>query len=252
MGAGDDGWRRVRHARHLGICPWHVTLFANDLEGVLSQGDTYRPDWADDRTPREGSVIVLSEGCDIDKAPTVLVATVELEADTERQLFDNVRAGRVWHGLHLEGLTPGGWVNLRKTRPLDKELLSGRLDRRIASMLAPARAALAGKMFSFLTRSLPRPVRYYVDEQGCVWSVAEVTRKHVARVEDQVRQRLQSPLNEGWLCFQAPTSSRRLNPVPHGWQFASDDSLKQMLATADGATTPTAHVLTAEEIARRG
>lgn len=96
---------------------------------------------------------MLSHGCDIDKTSKVLVAHLAGVADAPDGLWGNIRAGRVWHALHIPGTQ--FWVNLRDIRMVEKELLAERLDARSHGMTDDGRKALAAKVFSFLARVLP-------------------------------------------------------------------------------------------------
>jgi hypothetical protein len=208
-----------------------MTLFTAQLEARLSQGDLFASDWDNDRTPSEGSVIVLSEGCDIDyTSVTVLVAATFPEADTEGGLMNNIRGGRVFWALHLEGMTR--WVSLRTTHPIPKTFLQTRLDRRLCSMTPAGRMALAGKFFSFLTHSRPPKGRYFRDEQGVVWDVWEVKPIDIARLEDQFRKKVSPALGNGWLFMTSSRGSRRLISFPFGWQYLPDKEMAALLKAA--------------------
>jgi hypothetical protein len=97
----------------------------------------------------------LSHECEIDKSPaTILVVGLEVE-ERDRGLLGNIRRGRVWHALDLEGCSIQAWMNLRKIKTVPTQLLLDRLDRRINSMTVEGRRALAAKVFQWLTRTLP-------------------------------------------------------------------------------------------------
>ncbi len=208
-----------------------MKLFTAQLEARLSQGDLFASDWDNDRAPSEGSVIVLSEGCDIDYSPvTVLVAATFPEAETEGALMNNIRGGKVFWALHLEGMAR--WVSLRTTHPIPKTLLQTRLDRRLCSMTPAGRIALAGKVFSFLTHSLPPKGRYFRDEEGVTWDAWEVRAKDIDRLEDQFRKKISPTLTNGWLFMTSARGSRRLVPFPFGWQYLPDKEMALLLRAA--------------------
>jgi hypothetical protein len=207
-----------------------MTLFSALLESQLSQGDLFAPDWDNDRFPREESVIVVSEGCDIEHSDTVLVADTLSEAETSGDLIVNIKPGKVFWAFYLDG--SDRWANLRTIRPLDKAPLEERLDRRLHSMLPVGRLALAGKIFSFLTHTLPPRARHFRDAHGVVWDAWEVRPKDIARVEDQLRRKIDANLSNGWLFMTSTNGSRRLAPFPLGWQFLPDSEMTQLLNQA--------------------
>lgn len=102
-----------------------------------------------------GPVVIFSHECDIRKSPTILVADIESDADTEPGLLGHVRSARAFHGYYLDGCREPGWVNLRTIRPVLRDPLVERIDRRLHSMTDQGRLALAMKTFSFMTRTLP-------------------------------------------------------------------------------------------------
>lgn len=130
-------------------------MFATQLEAQLSAGDVFRQDWDSDRADSIGPVVVFSHDCDIDKNPAPLVAKIVADANTPSGLLGDIKRGRVWHALYLEGCAEPGWVNLRTIQPVARDLLLGRLDRRLHSMTPDGRLALAAKFFQFLARTLP-------------------------------------------------------------------------------------------------
>lgn len=226
-----------------------MALFATQLDAQLSQGDVFGPDWDNDRAPSMGSVIVVSEGCDIENSPdTVLVAKTLPDGETEPGLLANIRGGRVWRALHIEEL--GMWVNLRTIQPAPKEHFEGRLDRRLASMTPEGRNALAGKVFAFLTHRLPPRLRYFRDDSGVVWDAWEVRPIDIARLEDQFRRRVSPELLGGWLFMTSPVGSRRLSAYPFGWQYLPDEAMRALLQQATPADPRDAAALAADQAAR--
>lgn len=99
--------------------------------------------------------MVLSNDCDIDKSDTVLCVTVVPDEAATPSLLGDLKRGRVFHGLYLEGIEGGGWINLRTIAPVGRSLLLENLAQRLRSMTDDGRVALAAKVFGFLTRSLP-------------------------------------------------------------------------------------------------
>lgn len=130
-------------------------LFSASIENELCPGDVFRAGWDVDQAQSLGSIVVLSHGCDIDKSDTVLVSKVVSSQDTPRDLLGNLRAGRVWHGLYLDGSSEPGWANLRTIQPVEKAILLSRLNSRLHSMCEEGRQALAAKVYQYLTRTLP-------------------------------------------------------------------------------------------------
>ena len=130
-------------------------MFAPQLDPELSPGDIFGRDWDNDRAVRLGPVVVFSHGCEVDKCQTVHVASLVSDSDTDPSLLGNIRSGRVWHALYLPGCAEPGWINLRTLRPMERQLLLERLDRRLHSMTDVGRNAIATKFFQFLTRTLP-------------------------------------------------------------------------------------------------
>jgi hypothetical protein len=126
-------------------------LFADALRAELSQGDIYPENW----TQGESSLVVLSNDCEIDKSPIVLVVRIVADASTSPSLLGDIKRGRVFHALYLEGNALGGWANLRTIGPTHRDPLLENIGRRAASMHEEARIAFAAKVFSFLTRTLP-------------------------------------------------------------------------------------------------
>jgi hypothetical protein len=52
----------------------------------------------------------------------------------------------------------------------------------------------------------------------------------------EVRIRVPSALQEGWLAFQSGNDRRRLAPIPHSWIRLDDAELIRLLARADRLT----------------
>ncbi len=126
-------------------------MFAESVRAQLSQGDLYLAGW----TEGADALVVLSNDCDIDKADTVLAVRVVSDNATAPSLLGDIKRGRVFHALYLEGLPDGGWANLRTIWPISRAVLLDSLPRRSFSMSDDGRIALAAKVFGFLTRSLP-------------------------------------------------------------------------------------------------
>lgn len=134
-----------------------MEIFAAALDAELCPGDVFPADWDSDRPDAIGSVVIFSHGCEIDKpaVKTILVANITGAHETEKGLLGNIRAGTVWHALFLEGCRVPGWVNLRTLRPVPKDILLARKDRRLHSMTEDGRIALITKLYQFLLRALP-------------------------------------------------------------------------------------------------
>jgi len=131
--------------------------FRDDLDALLCAGDVFGSEWDADRTDRTGPVVVFSHDCDIDKPdnPTTLVASLVPVSATPGGLLSEIARGRVWHGLLLEDCREPGWVNPRTIRPIEKQVLFDRLDRRLHSMTPEGQIAIAAKVYAFLRRELP-------------------------------------------------------------------------------------------------
>jgi hypothetical protein len=205
--------------------------------------------WNDDRTLAQGAVIVLSEGCEIDKAPTVLVADVQPGLHTDATLLGNIISGRVWRALYLD-LSEPGWVDLRTIRPVPTSALLAKLDQRIASMTDFGRRALAGRIFSFLTHTLPPGARYFRDQSGVIWDAWVVTAKHLRQIESQFRSKIPAHLANGWLYLTSSVGTRRLVDYPIGWQFLTDEQLSQLTSRAQSVDPRDAISLAADHAAR--
>src|SRR5574341_458304 len=208
-----------------------MALFTAQLDPQLSQGDLFRPDWDSDRAPALGSVVIISENCDVENSPdTILVADAVADAQTEAGLLAHIRGGKVWRAFHLAQF--GRWINLRSTRPVQKQLFDGRLDARLASMTPEGQNALAGKMFSSLTHRLPPTQRYFRDAQGVVWDAWEVRRKDIDQHDGTSPTRVAAALVTGWVAMATPTETRRLAPCPFGWQYLPETGLQMLLQQA--------------------
>ena len=59
-----------------------------------------------------------------------------------------------------------------------------------------------------------------------MWSVSAVIPMPNAMVEPTLKR--------GWLSFESTRQSRRLAPIPPGWQFASEKELAEFLEVAEG------------------
>jgi hypothetical protein len=126
-------------------------LFAESLRAQLSQGDIYPDSWI------QGAphIVVLNNDCDIDKSDRLLAIEVIPDDLTPKGILGDIKRGRVFHALYLEGLPAGGWANLRTITGVSRTLLLENLSQRSHSMTDEGRVVLAAKVFSFLTRSLP-------------------------------------------------------------------------------------------------
>lgn len=224
-------------------------LVAPQLETELSQGDVFQQTWDDDRTPSLGSVIVLSEACEIDNCDSVLFAPFVRDDETEAGLLANVTGGKVWRAFHVAELGQPGWADLRRTSHAPKQLFTSRLDRREASLTPEGRTALAGWMFAFLTHEKPPAAKYFRDSAGVVWDVWEVTAKDVGRTAAQVRQQVPGTMAAGWLCFTSPRAHKRLVPSAVGWQYYTDEQLEQLTQQATAADLQP-HCVAAEQAAK--
>ncbi|SRR6266851_5586448 len=211
-----------------------MALFTAQLDVQLSQGDVFRPDWDNDRDPALGSVIVISWGSEIDKSDTVLVADAPADGHTGTGLLAGIQGGKVWHAFYLAEVNR--WANLRTIRPVAKHLFDGRLDRRLRSMTPEGRNALAGAIFSFLTRTRPPRRRYFTDSQSVVWEAWEVRLKDINQFQGRSPLRVAAALANGWLSMVSSTEARRLVPLPLAWQTLPDAglaALTQQAALAD-------------------
>ncbi len=56
------------------------------------------------------------------------------------------------------------------------------------------------------------------------------------REKREVRIRVPSALQDGWLAFQSGKDRRRLTPIPERWVTLGDEELVQLLARADRLT----------------
>jgi hypothetical protein len=91
----------------------------------------------------------------------------------------------------------------------------------------------------------PGPVtgthRVFVDPKGMSWDVFAV----LPNVGGKALARLPGPFQQGWLCFDAATEKRRLSPIPHGWETATDEELlrlrDQAIAVPPRTTPPEQH-----------
>ena len=57
-----------------------------------------------------------------------------------------------------------------------------------------------------------------------------------AREKREVRIRVPSALQAGWLAFQSGKDRRRLTPIPERWVALDEEQLVQLLARADRLT----------------
>jgi len=57
-----------------------------------------------------------------------------------------------------------------------------------------------------------------------------------AREKREVRIRVPSGLQDGWLAFQSGLDRRRLTPIPERWVTLDDEELVRLLARADRLT----------------
>ena len=57
-----------------------------------------------------------------------------------------------------------------------------------------------------------------------------------ARQKREVRIRVPSALQDGWLAFQSGKDRRRLTPIPERWVTLDDEDLVRLLARADPLT----------------
>jgi hypothetical protein len=74
------------------------------------------------------------------------------------------------------------------------------------------------------------PLRDFVDQEGIEWRVWSVA---IDQIYSQgVRAGFLGVLQDGWLCFEAPTERRRLAGYPLNWFEMSDDELVELLARA--------------------
>ena len=62
-----------------------------------------------------------------------------------------------------------------------------------------------------------------------------------AREKREVRIRVPSALQDGWLAFQSGQDRRRLTPIPERWVTLDDAELVRLLARADRLTETDGH-----------
>ena len=62
-----------------------------------------------------------------------------------------------------------------------------------------------------------------------------------AREKREVRIRVPSALQDGWLAFQSGKDRRRLTPIPERWVTLDDEELVLLLARADRLTERDGH-----------
>src|SRR2546427_757208 len=227
-----------------------MTLCTAQLEPQLSQGDVFNPDWDNDRAPTSlGSVIVISWGSEIDKSDTIHVADTIAEADAEAGMLANILGGRVWNAAHFTEIHR--WVNLRTIRPVARNLFGDdRLDHRMCSMTPGGRLVLVGRIFSFLTRTLPLRRRYFRDGHGVVWDAWEVRRKDIDQFEGRHAQRVAVELASGWLSMVSPAETRRIAPLPIGWQHLPDAELAALAQQAPLADLTDVAAMAIDQTAR--
>lgn len=73
-------------------------------------------------------------------------------------------------------------------------------------------------------------LREFVDDGGVSWKVWSVA---IDQAYSQgIRMEFLGALQDGWLCFEAPTERRRLAGYPEKWYQMSDAELAQLLARA--------------------
>ena len=115
-------------------------------------------------------------------------------------------------------------VSLRRRRRVDTN--------RVQATLAYAEAALR----------LGASHRTVTDARGVRWDVFAVH----PEAHQSLNVTLQGTYQQGWLCFNAGPDTRRLSPIPDGWQTLSEDALVRMVERAEPApqrrrrTTPPA------------
>ena len=62
-----------------------------------------------------------------------------------------------------------------------------------------------------------------------------------AREKREVRIRVPSALQDGWLAFQSGKDRRRLTPIPEQWAALGDEELVRLLARANRLTETDGH-----------
>lgn len=67
--------------------------------------------------------------------------------------------------------------------------------------------------------------RKFTDSAGATWQVWDTRPDRAANVR--------TPFAAGWLSFECETERRRLQPIPPGWEEASDDAIGTWLAEAE-------------------
>ena len=87
--------------------------------------------------------------------------------------------------------------------------------------------------------------REFADDDGLTWKVWDVvpaqrmvSGRGAAAISDSIYPSGNTPghvapgWETGWLAFQSGSSSRRLRPIPHNWETASEERLRFYLRTA--------------------
>ena len=89
------------------------------------------------------------------------------------------------------------------------------------------------------------PLREFLDESGTTWLAWSTVPRSGANVR--------AAYADGWLSFQVGGGQdrRRLAPVPHGWEAASEDELRAYLGRARPPERSEAAGATAEAVAQK-
>jgi len=72
------------------------------------------------------------------------------------------------------------------------------------------------------------PLRDFVDQDGVEWRVWSVAIDKI--YSDAARAGFLGTLQDGWLCFEAPSERRRLTNYPTNWFEMSNDELIKLLS----------------------
>ena len=75
-------------------------------------------------------------------------------------------------------------------------------------------------------------MRTFRDSNGEQWTVLEVRRQVDAGTKGGDLSYLPSGYSSGWLCFENPTSKKRLTRYPKNWRELTDAQLQALLEEA--------------------
>jgi hypothetical protein len=78
-------------------------------------------------------------------------------------------------------------------------------------------------------------MRQITDGAGVQWTVFEVKKQGG---ESDRWSYLPEEYGDGWLCFESPSSKRRLTPIPAAWRELTDTQLSRFLEQAQTVSRP--------------